>query len=148
VFSGERARIRRELAVRGREPTPADALEQIRGEELQLRQLLFNVVGNVLPPRLRAEYFPGLLDTFRAIEHHVYGDRRQRATTAAEEFPVRDLPNNGRLLPHIETLTIEATGWSQNEVESFRDRLVAELGREGYLPDGPGGPAPVTAAAG
>ncbi|MFN3241086.1 MAG: hypothetical protein ACE37K_06180 [Planctomycetota bacterium] len=138
IFGRERARIRRELAARGRGPTTGDAFKQIRREEIRLRQLLFHVVGTILPPRLRAQHFPPLLEAFRDIEHYVYEGRRgpRPATPKPDRFPVRELPNNGLLFPAVDTLTIEAVGWERDEVETFRDQLVRSLGRAPYSPDG------------
>ena len=149
VFGGEHARIRRELVARGRGPTIGDAFKQIRLDEVRLRRLLFDVVGHVLPPAVRAQHFPALLDAFRDIDHYIYdGSRRQRVATEPD-FPVRELPDNGRLQPQVGTLRIAASGWNAAELEAFRDRLVARLQRDDYRVDAatPPPPAPTVATA-
>jgi hypothetical protein len=124
VFASERARLRREL---GREP--AEALAPLREEDVRYRDLLYGVVARILPPEIRIR-IPELLSMFEAVDRHLY---RLRKPARAEDFPVRDLPDNGRLRPSVERLTVRMVGGEEEGVRRFAERLVAALREQPYL---------------
>jgi hypothetical protein len=124
VFAGERARLRQELGQ-----TPAEALAAFRAEDLRYRDLLYGVVAEILPPQIRVRV-PELLATFEALDRHLYGVRGGGRT---EEFPVRDLPDNGRLRPAVERLTVRLVGGEEVEGRRFAERVVAALRAQTYL---------------
>jgi hypothetical protein len=124
VFAGERARIRQEL---GREPS--DELAEIRNRELQYRDHLFRVVGQILPPEIRVR-MPELLSMFRSVDRHLY---ERNVREPERNFPVLDLPDNGRLRPVVHQLTIRAIGCDENAARRFKDALVQSLSGQTYL---------------
>jgi hypothetical protein len=119
VFTDERRAISEELGGR----TPEEALEALRTHELRYRDLLYTIVGRVLPPQARA-YIPELLDAFNAIDRYIYD--RSDTPEAPSEFPVLDLPDNGRLRPVVRRLVVRSAG-SGDEV-SLRN-ISADLTR-------------------
>src|SRR5262249_24050482 len=90
VFAGERAAFEHELGK-----PPAAALAALRVDQLKLRDLISVVVGRILPPELRV-HMDDLLTIFLAIDQNLYGLKLER-----QEFPVRDLPDNGALRPVV-----------------------------------------------
>lgn len=124
VFAGERTRLSREL---GQEP--ATALATRRVEDLRYRDLLYGIVTQIAPPEIRVRV-PELLSTFEALDRYIY-DRR--GGERAEEFPVRDLLDNGRLRPSVARLTVRMVGGEEAETRQFAERVVAALRGQTYL---------------
>lgn len=125
VFGGERAAVQRELGDR----TPAQALAAMRAEDLRYRDLLVAVVARVLPPHLQA-YLPTLRDTFDAIDQHVYG---QPEAGPREEFPVREVPDNGRLRPLVRRLVLRQPGGDEVSLQGMATDLQRLLREQVYL---------------
>lgn len=105
VFAGERDALREELQGR----TPQQALAALRTQELRYRDLLYGVVGQVLPPQIRAR-IPELLEAFNAIDRAIYNRPESEAPSGTADFPVRDLPDNGRLRPIVHKVTVRSAG--------------------------------------
>ena len=51
---------------------------------------------------------PDLLDTFNAIDRFLY--QREDAPSAESEYPVLQLPDNGRLRPVVARLVVRSAG--------------------------------------
>jgi hypothetical protein len=113
VFGAERQALLKELNAR----TPGDALAKLRADQLALRDLLTAVVGRVLPPALRVE-IGNLLDIFRKLDQGVYETKVQKT-----DYPVRDLPDNGQLMPVVHRLLIRGSGVSKADADAFQARL-------------------------
>ena len=103
VFAGERRAISEELDGRSVD----EGLDALRTRELRYRDLLYAVVDRVFPAQARA-YVPELLDAFNALDRYVY-DRRD-TPEGPSGFPVRDLPDNGRLRPVVRRLVVRSAG--------------------------------------
>lgn len=128
VFAGEREALLQELQGR----TPQQALEALRAQELRYRDLLYGVVGEVLPPQIRAR-IPELLEAFNAIDRAIYGRPESEAPSGTPEFPVRDLPDNGRLRPIVHKITVRSPGGDDISVADFTRDLVAQMREQTYL---------------
>ena len=103
VFAGERRAISEELGG----GTVEAGLDALRTHELRYRDLLYAIVGRVLPAQARVR-IPELLDAFNAIDRYVYDHRD--TPEGPSEFPVRDLPDNGRLRPVVRRLVVRSAG--------------------------------------
>jgi hypothetical protein len=121
VFAEEQAAFAGELRN-----TPAAALTALRVDQLKLRDLISIVVGRILPPELRV-HMDDLLTTFLAIDQNLYGLKLER-----QEFPVRDLPDNGALRPVVRRLVLRAYGQGKNVVDAFQTNLQLALNRQPY----------------
>ena len=124
LFSAERAALRRELGGE-----PSEALAALRVQDLRYRDLLYAVVGRVLPPHLR-HYIPTLLKTFDAIDHNVYG---LPATPRSDTFPVRTVPDNGRLRPQVRRLVVRQSGGDEVSLQNIATDLQRLLREQVYL---------------
>lgn len=103
VFTGERRAISDELEGRSTE----DGLQALRDNELRYRDLLYSIVGRVLPGMARVR-IPDLLDTFNALDRYLY--ERADTPTAESEYPVLHLPDNGLLRPVVARLVVRSAG--------------------------------------
>src|SRR5262249_25706475 len=129
---------------------PNEAIAQIGREHARYAALANVVVGQAMPPDIRlwlTETLPQLvrekvsqiqstevrsrvtrlLSTFEALDLHIL-DRPDAAQT-----PVRKVPDNGRLRPKVERLTVRVIGGEEDEARQFAERLVATLRRQTYL---------------
>jgi hypothetical protein len=125
VFSGERAAIQQELGGR----TPEQALAALRVEDLRFRDLIYAVVTRVLPPHLQA-YIPTLQDTFAAIDRYVYGLPEAGPT---DSFPVRTVPDNGRLRPIVHRLVLRQDNGDEASLQGIATDLQRLLREQTYL---------------
>ncbi|KRA77027.1 hypothetical protein ASD78_05305 [Lysobacter sp. Root667] len=125
VFRGEIPMMVAEFGV----DTPDAAFEQLRTEELRYRDVLYTVAARILPPQIQIR-IPMLLDAFDALDRRVYGrDVPERET----EFPVRDLPDNGRLRPVVRKITVRAPGADPISVRNIANDLTRLLREQTYL---------------
>jgi hypothetical protein len=121
VFAGERSALVRQL---GQEPKKA--LAALRVEQLKLRDLLTAVVGRVLPAELRVQ-MGNLLDTFGKLDKELYGLKVKQ-----QDYPVRDLPDNGKLRPIVHRLVIRGIDLPRADADTFQARLQQALNGQGY----------------
>lgn len=125
VFRGEPALMAQEFGV----DTPDQAFELLRTHELRYRDLLYTVVGRILPAQVRIRV-PDLLDAFDRLDREVYG----RDVPARDpEFPVRDLPDNGRLRPIVRKITVRCPGGDAVSVRNIGNDLTRLLREQTYL---------------
>lgn len=134
VFSGRAAALRRDHAAAGR---------MLAGREQELRAHLSLVVGRILPPAART-YVHELFTAFSKVDEHVYGVPAGRSAWRPrgedELYPVRDLPDNGRLRLVVRRVTVAAEGASEATLRAFADKLLARLRAQDYPADPlPGG---------
>lgn len=101
VFAGERQAMAEELDGR----TTEEGLDSLRTHELGYRDLIYGIVGRVLPGMARAR-IPTLLETFNALDRHLYN--RSDAPTGDVPFPTLSLPDNERLRPVVTRLVVRA----------------------------------------
>lgn len=144
VFEGERAAIRAELGSR----TPQEALAAMRTEDLRYRNLLSAVVSNVLPAQAR-NYMPRLLGMFETLDRLLYHhDAPAVAANGGAEFPVRSLPDNGRLRPIVHQVTVRSASGDEFSTREFAHEVVTRMRGMTFLATGTGtGTVPETAPA-
>jgi len=123
VFAAERMKLRRELG----NISPAQALADMRDEQMGLRGMLKSVVGRVLPAEMRV-HMETLLDAFIKVDEALF----LKTTEKESYFPVRDLPDNGQLRPIVRTLTIKGAGVSRADADTFRQLLQKALNALAY----------------
>ncbi|RDZ29290.1 hypothetical protein [Lysobacter silvisoli] len=109
--------------------TPDAAFEQLRTHELRYRDLLYAVAARILPPEIQIR-IPMLLDAFDALDRHVYG---RDVPERDPDFPVRDLPDNGRLRPVVRRITVRAPGADPVSVRNIANDLTRLLREQTYL---------------
>ncbi len=117
VFGAERAELLGELGAR----LPSEALKNLRDKQLELRDLLTTVVGRILPPALRVE-MGKLINVFQAIDEHLY-EIKLNDKAEQLDYPIRDLPDNGQLVPVVHRLVIRGGGLTRVDAEAFQARL-------------------------
>lgn len=125
VFRGESALMAREFGV----DTPDAALDALRTHELRYRDLLYTVVGRILPALARIR-IPDLLDVFDRLDRELYG---RDVPARTPDFPVRDLPDNGRLRPVVRKLTVRAAGGDAVSLRNIANDLTRLLREQTYL---------------
>jgi hypothetical protein len=125
VFSAEREALRTELGGR----TPEQALAALRAEDVRYRDLLYAVVARVLPPHLQA-YLPTLRHTFDLIDEHIHG---LPAPGPYDPFPVRTVPDNGRLRPHVRRLVLRQVDGDEVSLQNIATDLQRLMRAQAYL---------------
>jgi hypothetical protein len=138
VFGAERQALLYELGAK----SPAEALAHLREDQLKLRDLLTSVVGRVLPPALRVE-MGNLLDVFRKLDQGLYETKVQKS-----DYPVRDLPDNGQLVPVVHRLVIRGSGVTRADVDAFQARLQQAMNAQRYPATSPSAPGGLAASKG
>jgi hypothetical protein len=135
VFAGEEAALTKQLGK-----APALALADELGAQQKLRDLLTVVVGRILPPALRT-YMGSVIGGFQSLDEALTLDpkkRKAKKSGADPDYPVRELRDNGQLLPVVHRLVIEAMGATKLTCEDFEDRLQRALTAQSYpAPSGP-----------
>jgi hypothetical protein len=129
VFAAEREALRTELGGR----TPAEALAALRAEDVRYRDLLYAVVARVLPPHLQA-YLPTLRQTFDLIDEHIHG---LPAPEPYDPFPVRTVPDNGRLRPHVRRLVLRQIDGDEVSLQNIATDLQRLMRAQAYLAPSP-----------
>lgn len=124
VFAAERESLRQSLGGR----TPKKALADQLAAQQQLRNLLTEVVGRILPPEIRP-YMESLVGGFASLDQKIYGVKKK---LEGNEYPVRDLPDNGLLRPVVHRLILRAEGGSEIDVQDFGDRVRKALLGQAY----------------
>ncbi|NUO75455.1 MAG: hypothetical protein HOQ32_05510 [Lysobacter sp.] len=125
VFRGEIPMMVAEFGV----DTPDAAFERLRTDELRYRDVIYTVAARILPPEIQIR-IPMLLDAFDALDRHIYG---RDVPTRDPEFPVRDLPDNGRLRPVVRRITVRAPGADPVSVRNIANDLTRLLREQTYL---------------
>jgi hypothetical protein len=113
MFEAERQRLKQAL---GGEPKEILA-KQVAGQQ-QLRDLITGVVGRVLPPEIRP-YLDRVGAAFASLDAMLLFRKEAEKT----DFPVRDIPDNGKLLPVIHRLRVQSAGGNRLELQDFAARL-------------------------
>ena len=121
LFEGERQALKKALG--GIEPKDVLA-KQVAGQQT-LRELILAVVGRVMPPEIRP-YLDEVGNAFAALDATLLFKKKGEKT----EFPVRDIPDNGKLRPVVRRLIIRAAGGSQLDLQDFAARVAKSLDQD------------------
>lgn len=111
IFSGERRAL-------DAGPSVDTVLDAVLNEHQRFRSLFEGVLGRVAPPEIRGAVM-SLGDVFRAI--------------AVPDFPVRDLPDNGRLRLVVHKLKVRACDRDEIIVRTFTTHLTERLEAQLYV---------------
>jgi hypothetical protein len=127
VFADERRRL---VDSQGR--SPAQQLEDLRTQELPLRQALVEVVRRLFPPAV-SKYLPKLQSLFETLDREIYGVAVPAASaTPAEPLPVQDLPESNRLKPVVHRLHVQAHSDDEPSVRAWTEFLRRALETQTY----------------
>ena len=96
-----------------------------------MRDLIYLVVGRILPPALRV-YAPDVRDAFDKLDEKIYGKKAQKKP-AAERLPLLELEDNGRLRPVVTRLTLRAKDGNEPDLQAFRDMVLEAMKGQAYL---------------
>ena len=124
VFAGARRELEAELTQE-----PGAALAAAHADEKRLREFLFAVVARQLPAKVQP-HFDHLREAFRALDNAL---RPLEPKTSERTLPVRELPDDHRVLPVIGRLTVRSRGASESEVRQWLPVLREALGKQAYL---------------
>jgi hypothetical protein len=124
VFPGMRKALEQEL---GQEP--GAALKAAHAQEQRLREFLFVVVARQLPEKTRPQ-FDKLKTVFDALDQAL---APMEPEPTARRFPVRALPEDGRVRPVVGRLTVRARGASESALREWLPLLHSALGKQSYL---------------
>jgi hypothetical protein len=130
IFAAERRRL---VDAQGR--SPAQQLQDLRTQELPLRQALVEIVRRMFPPAV-TRYLPQLQSLFEALDREVYRVEAPAAPpaspAAAQPFPVQELPESNRLQPVVRRLHVQARSNDEPSVRAWTEFLRRALLAQTY----------------
>lgn len=127
AFAFERKALTRELG-----DTPVDALAAAHMNELKLRTLIEEVVGRILPPKLR-ELAPSLADAFKSVDDTLTFEKKPIGKKTAGKGPKPPLPvkqvaeDDRPLVPVVQRLVIRSTTGTRDDLYDFVVRLQKKI---------------------
>ncbi len=103
--------------------------DRVAGQQ-QLRTLIYALVGRVLPPEVRP-YLDQIGSAFNAFDALVLS----KGATDEAHFPVRDIPDNGKIRTVIHRLVVKSEGGNRQDLQDFATRLSKALNQDYPAPE-------------